>query len=400
MAFYETQGGKVVPYGEDVPAEAVVALERADDASIISHMTTGEAGEAYIYRYNIQTKAGPREIIGISVDGAKEIAQQVKNLETLPDVKIDKDSDSDYCYAMVRVRNLATNVTLLGVGRQCKFVVDSGNRPLHERNDEHWFVKAISKAQRNGILGHVSQEIIVNIIQKFGEQGKSRRVGPPTVATQTQSASRQQVQQSKQAPAQQPSPKSATTVTPEITPEMLARQEEKLKQMRQDIAQRLEKELLLDADKRKIALRDRFGVDSLLQLSESQLKDCNEWISQIMYERRQSQPSSTPGAKPTQEQSPQKTPEQLKDETAIKLGFTSYDNQLLMRRELYNILTQKNMLGLSEQEASEFIKTRGFAKTLDIPKDRMAEFEQEVKRLIAIKNEPAPIPENKGEPEI
>jgi hypothetical protein len=173
MAYYEKDNkGELVPIKGGVETEAMAAIEKYDDEAIVREMTGGAAAEEFIYRYNIQTANGPHEVIGISTPGASQLANLVGNLEVLNDVRVDKDSDPDYIYAMLRVRNSERNTVLLGVGRACKYVVGRNNAPVHDRSDEHAFVKAISKAQRNGILHHVSEEVITRIINTWAKSGK------------------------------------------------------------------------------------------------------------------------------------------------------------------------------------------------------------------------------------
>jgi hypothetical protein len=165
MPYYTRQGKELVPYKEDVPEEAILAIERADEQSIVESLTAPEKQKYFAYSYEIMTKEGPRQIIGISVDGAAEIALELGNIEVLPDLKVE-DRD-DYFYAMLRARDLTRNTTLMGVGRQCKYQVGKGYQPDRERPNEWAFVQAVSKGQRNSILAIAPQEAIIKIVEKL-----------------------------------------------------------------------------------------------------------------------------------------------------------------------------------------------------------------------------------------
>ena len=156
--------------------EAIAAIERADEKAIIESFAGGFAQEHLIYSYPIKTKEGKKLVVGISVDGAKEIARLLGNIEILPDVKVQERDD--YFYGMIRAKDLLRNVTLAGFGRQSMYILGESNEPT-DRRDEMAYVKALSKAQRNGILSVAPQEAVVKIVQQFIEQKKLGRLAPP-----------------------------------------------------------------------------------------------------------------------------------------------------------------------------------------------------------------------------
>ena len=81
MSFYErSTEGKLVPVTGEIPDEAIRAIERFDEEAIVHRMTTGIAVEAFIYHYPIKTATGVREIVGVSTDGADEIARMLGSL--------------------------------------------------------------------------------------------------------------------------------------------------------------------------------------------------------------------------------------------------------------------------------------------------------------------------------
>lgn len=368
MAYYEIdEGGKVVPATE-VSEEVIRLIESMDDRAIIQRMTSGIAEDAFIYRYPIKTKTGVKEIIGISTDGGYELASMVRNLETLPDFKVDKDTDPDYIYAGVRVRNYATNVIFLGVGRQCKFMLDEGNKPIRDRLNEHAFVSAISKAQRNGILHHIKQELIIETINAWKKGGKSKQLRPPSLEVGPEK------------PKTSVATTSTTTkpATPQTaTQDAIAKQQEILKGLRMEVHTKFERDLGINVERRKERLKEKFGVDSLLDLNEQQLRNCLIWIEELIQER-----SKLPSAKPA-----------TVDERAsqvVALGFENITEQNKLRSTLYAMLTTENQLGLKDEDAKKFITNKGYKSTSEITKSALVEIIKEVDSLIKVKHTPLP----------
>ena len=176
MTFYEIKSEKgVTPYKEDVPQEALAAIDRADDEAIVRRLASPFGAEHFLYSYPIQTAEGTKQIIGIGVDGAYEIARLMGGIEILPNVKVEEKET--HFYGCVWAKDLARNVTLMGVARQCKYVLGKKNEPT-DRLDETAFVKAITKAQRNAILAIAPQEAIVKAIETFAENKKLKALAP------------------------------------------------------------------------------------------------------------------------------------------------------------------------------------------------------------------------------
>ena len=382
MAFYERgEDGKIM-LATEVPEEAIRLIESMDDKAVIQRMTSGIAGDVFIYRYSIKTKTGTKEIIGISTDGAYELANtHIRNIETLSDVRLDKDSDPDYIYAMVRVRSHSTNVTLLGVGRQCKFMMDSGNVPIRGRINEHAFVAAISKAQRNGILHHADQEVIVEIIDSWSKTGKSRQLKPPSLDVEPEKPNAPVATPPPTIPTTTGTPPptvAPTTSAPTITPDQITAQQERLKNLRMDVHARFEKDLGIGVDKRKVMLKEKFSVDSLLDLNEQQLKDCLAWIEELIREKSKAPPVAKPPA------------ENGKTARVTALGFESETEQNTLRGRLYHMLTDQNQLGLNDEEAKELITNKDYGSTSEISREALLEIIKEVDSLIKAKQSPAP----------
>lgn len=162
MLYAKTDHG-IVPV--EATEEALIAIDRAADDEIISHLTNLSAQQYYAYSYTIQTKEGPVDIVGISVDGARELARMLGNIKVASDVKV--EDRGDYFYAVVPVTDVVRNVTLIGVARQSKYIVGEGFKQDDKKIDEWAFVKAINKAQRNGILAIAPQNVIQSVINKL-----------------------------------------------------------------------------------------------------------------------------------------------------------------------------------------------------------------------------------------
>ncbi len=390
MSFYERDAdGKLVPIGE-VPDAAIVAIERFDEEAIAHRLTTGIATDAFIYHYPIKTATGVKEIVGISTDGADEIARMLGNLEILPDIRVDKDSDPDYIYVMVRAKDLIRNVTLLGTGRSCKYQMGRGNQPDHDRLNEWCFVSSVSKAQRNAILRHTPEEVIVKIINLWSQKGKSKTLRPPPLETEPESrgATPASAPIVTPAPTQSPALAPATTSAPTAT--QATEQLEKLKKLRMEVHNRFQTDLGIGLEKRKTMLKQKFGVDSLTDLSEQQLNVCKAWVEEMIDERTQA-----PTSKPVTAPETRVTQAQLHSIQFGELGFESADEQNRLRGILYSMLTNPNQLNLKPEEARKFITDKGFTSSADVPKVRLLEMIKEAEGLIEIKQMPSP-PE--GEP--
>jgi hypothetical protein len=325
MPYYEEKkGGELVPAKvTEIPEEAIFAIERADEQSIVEHLTSDFASENFIYSYPI--KGGL--VVGIGVDGAKEIARLLGNIEVLPDIRVDKDSDPDYIYAMVRARDWRTNVTLVGVGRQCKYIVGDNWQPT-DRIDETAFVKAVNKGQRNAILAVAPQEAIAKIVQTFIEAKKLKRL-PPTYG--------------------KPATPSATAKA--------GTEEDVLKRLRQQAGIEAGKVFTSD-DERKAWQKKEYGVDSMTELTEEQLKD-------MLAKLKAMKPAGG-------------TPEEL--------GFSSKAEQDQLRKELFNKLLPA--LGYkSDDEKRQYLKDKGAKATTKMTKEELQNFIEEVKGEIKLAEE-------------
>lgn len=253
MPLYERDDkGALVPVAGEIPEEAIMAIERADEQTIVERLTRIEAQPFFAYSYPIRTKEGIKEIIGISVDGAKEIARQLGNIRASTDIKLEEKDD--YFYVLVPVTDLVRNVTLLGVGRQSKYIIGEGMIPS-DRIDETAFVKAISKAQRNGILSVAPQLAIADIISRLDPKAIKRLPGPPASGKPYLSPSKALAK-----------PKPGETVSPELAEIASLRQKLHLKW---DELQKADPSV---GDKKEW-LKEHYKAESSIELSLEQLKE-------------------------------------------------------------------------------------------------------------------------------
>jgi len=373
MPFYEKDAkGELVPIGE-VPEEVISAIERYDEEAIAHRLTTGIASDAFIYHYPIKTGTGVKEVIGVSTDGADEIAHQLGNIEVLPDIKVDKDSDPDYFYVIVRAKDLIRNVTLLGTGRASKYQLGKGNQPDHDRPNEWAFVSSVSKAQRNAILRHTPEEVIVKIINFWLQRGKSKQLRPPPL----------DIEETPPRPLVVTTPPTPATTT---TAAQVTDQQERLKKLRMEVHNKFQTDLGIGVEKRKEILSKKFGVNSLTDLNEQQLKECKVLVEEMIEQGTKAPPVVKPP-----------TDAELKANRAKELGFENVDEQNKLRGTLYTMLTNPNQLGLKDEEAKKFVTERNFDSTSNIPKTRLIEMIKEVDEIVKIKQTPSSPPEPEPE---
>ncbi len=335
MPFYREQKGELVPVkGEEVPQEAVLAIERADEETIVQHLTSDFGADNFIYSYPI--KGG--HVVGIGVDGAKEIARLLGNIEILPDIRIDKDSDPDYIYAMVRAKDLTRNVTWLGVGRACKYIVGENWQPT-DRVDEYAFVKAVNKGARNAVLALPPQEAIAKIVQGFVEQKKLKKL-PPAYGKPSQ-----------------------PTATAKVGTE-----DDKLKKLRQQVGIEAKKVFKSD-EERKSWQKAQYGVDSMTEMTEEQL---NEMREKILEKLKAIQEPAKP--------------------SAVDLGFSSEAEQKEMRKELFRAIDE---LGYkTDDDKRDYITQKGWERTTEVTKETLSSYIDEVRKELELVKEAESISED------
>jgi len=336
MTVYERdQKGELIPFEDEVPEEAIAAIERADEQAIVERLTRVEAQPFFAYSYPIKTKHGTKEIIGISVDGSKEIGRQLGNIKPSTDFKVDERDD--YLYCALPVTDLVRNFTWIGVARQCKYILDEGMHPT-DRIDETAFVKVVNKAQRNGILGVAPQEAIAQIISKLDTKFIKKLEAPP---------------QSAKLP---PAKASKSTENPE---------EAELKKLRQQLHLKWDQLSKLDpgVGDKKSWLKATYQRESSIELSPDEIREAIAKVDQMIAER--SEPLATDEEKreiakellglvegSTEKEKQQKVAEIFREVTGKKGGWTRQDMEMLRSK----IEEMKSPAENVEREAEDFLK--------------------------------------------
>lgn len=152
-----------------IPQQAIEAFDEEDERAIVQHMSGGGRLDEYVYSFPIEGKP----IVGVSWAGASEIARRIGNIEVLPDIKVEQTEDA--YYGILRVRDNKSGVTILGTARQDKMMK---LRTGEERPNRFAFNLALVKAQRNGILALVSENVKQGLIAEFLKLAKARQVPP------------------------------------------------------------------------------------------------------------------------------------------------------------------------------------------------------------------------------
>jgi len=336
MAYYTDEKGKLVPYSGEIPQEAIMAIEAADEQTIVERLTRIDAQSIFAYSYPVKTKEGIKDIIGIGVDGAKEIANLLGNIKVSPDIKAEERGD--YIYAIVPVTNLVRNVTLLGAAGQPKYIVGEGME-LTDRIDATAFVKAISKAQRNGILSVASQETIAVIISKLDTKAIKKLPAPPSYGKAL--------------------PKAKAPATAKPGAPATGADEEKLKNLRKQIAIEWQK-TGKTTDDRKEWQKTEYGVETMSELSEKQL---NEMLTKV----KALQPSFS------------------------NLGFSSETEQKQMRHDFFKLLAEAGYD--TDEKKREYLKEKSIVHTAALSRDNLVKLIQEVSKQKGVLEEAESIPE-------
>jgi hypothetical protein len=333
--YEQDEKGALVPMKGEIPEEALVAIERADEQSIIERLTNVNAQQTFGYAYPIKTKEGEKWIIGIGVDGAKEIARQLGNIKVSTELKVDERGD--YLYGVLPVTDLVRNVTLLGAARQSKYMVGEGMVPTDRIDDLAW-VKLINKCQRNGILAVADQLMLANIVSRLEPKMIKRLPSPPTYG--------------KQAPAKPKEP---------------VAEEESLKKLRQQVGIEAKKIFKTDEDRRAWQ-KGMYNVDSMTELNEEQLKDMLTKIKEL---QQPSKPALT------------------------DLGFSSEVEQKQSRKELIDLLKQAGYT--TEEQMKQFLSEnkprKEITKTTELTKDEIEKLKEVLRDQIKLIEEASSIDE-------
>jgi hypothetical protein len=344
MSFYgrDEKSGDIVPIKGDIPQEAIMAIEMADEQAIVERLTRIDAQPIFAYSFPVKTPEGYKDVIGIGVDGAKEIAHEAGNIKVEPIFHVEERDG--YFYSAVPVTNMARNVTLLGVARQAKYIVGK-NWELTDRVDETAFVKAVNKAQRNGILSVVSQTLIAAIIARLDTKAIKQIQAPPQYGKSQPAKGKTAV------PAKS---KAETKAEP-------ASDEEALKTLRQQISIAWSRSGR-KSDERKGWQKSEFNIESLTEVTDA--KKLEEILEKVK------------GLQPT-----------FKD-----LGFSSQQEQDQLRKTLYDAL--KTAGYDTDDKIRDYLKEKEVVHTKAVSKTRLDELLSEVQGAKETAQEAEEIPED------
>jgi len=159
-------------------------IDRMDDDEIISSLA-GRMTDKVCYEFEVKDKSaagGKRLVSGIGWKGAIEIAQATKNIGADPNVKPTGDiSQEGNIRVTVYCKDFNTNVGFWGssYAPAKKKVWNYDNKCYDEQEDPHAFIKAMNKAQRNGILNLLSNNVKEEYINLWKKGGKITRLEAP-----------------------------------------------------------------------------------------------------------------------------------------------------------------------------------------------------------------------------
>lgn len=151
-------------------------IDRADEESIIEELS-GKMTQKVCYQFEVTDKSaegGKRIIQGIGFRGAMEIARAETGIGADSTVKPSGDIRNGTMFVTVFCRDLVKNVGIWGAGWQKmnmkRWSKDKGG--WEEVEDPFAFIKAMNKAQRNGILALLGESVKEKYINLWKTQGK------------------------------------------------------------------------------------------------------------------------------------------------------------------------------------------------------------------------------------
>ena len=134
-----------------------------DDKKNIQDDLTKLYSSKYVYKFTLKTKKGRIEQYGLSSAGTKALVKREnitgRGKYRATDLPPFVEEHRDYWLAKVQCVDEKTGLVIWGVGKQSKKKKDG-------RTDEHAESIAVSKAQRNGLLGLMPKETVEDFIAK------------------------------------------------------------------------------------------------------------------------------------------------------------------------------------------------------------------------------------------
>jgi hypothetical protein len=182
----------ITPSTQIVNYQSFVDVDRADEESIMAELSGRAVGQV-CYSFTVKDKSadsGKRTIEGIGWKGAMEIARAEKSIGADPQVKPVGDIRDDTMYVLVYCIDKANNVGIWGNAWQ-KMTMKRWNK--FEKKDEYIedrfaFVKALNKAQRNGILALIPESVKNKYIEMWRSQGRIKKIEAPSDGKKVENA--------------------------------------------------------------------------------------------------------------------------------------------------------------------------------------------------------------------
>jgi len=313
-------------------------IEKVEDEAILAEIR-GEVLKDYVYSFK---DSSGRTIEGLSKAGVDAVVAELAHRgEAIRELDLNWTEDEKAYKVTVRAGRYAISKdgkevlldSAFGAKRQPKTFITKENE---EVENPFAFELGIIKAARNAKRRLIPESLAVEIIERAKTEGRARVV-PPAYG--------------------KPAPAKATTKASPAEEAALAE-----KKMRQQVAIEAGKVFKTEGE-RKVWQKKEYGIDSMTELGEEQLKD-------MLAKLKAMKPVGA-------------TPEEL--------GFSSKAEQDQLRKELFNELLPA--LGYqSDNEKKQYLKDKGAKLTTKMTKEELQNFIEEVKREIKLAEEAENIP--------
>lgn len=156
-------------------------MDRLDDGQIVEAMK-GRIVDTFVYSY---TSNDGKKVEGLSKAGVDESCKQLANKgEVIRELECTLEKEDDtYGYFKAKAGRFAISPekevlleTKIGHKRQCKFVLEKGNKPNRERPNPFWYEQGGQKSLRNCRRDLLSETFIIELIKQWKGQGKVREI--------------------------------------------------------------------------------------------------------------------------------------------------------------------------------------------------------------------------------
>ena len=158
-------------------------MDRLDEEAILEELS-GRITDQVCYEFECTDKTtatGKRLVAGVSWKGAMEMANSVKNIGADPSVKPVGDIRNGNMFVMVYCKDSLNNVGIWGssFAPAMRKIWSKEKNVYIEVEDNFAFIKAMNKAQRNGILALIQNTLKEEFIQGWRNKGRIHRLEAP-----------------------------------------------------------------------------------------------------------------------------------------------------------------------------------------------------------------------------